>query len=597
MNQPDATRGLFARPVLLAILGGWLIVSLLAIAGDWQTILATRFADGDDALRMVQVRALLAGQGWFDLHQYRIDAPAGVVMHWSRLVDLPLAATILALLPLLGQAGAEQVAAVLVPLLTLLAAQLCLGRIASRKLDSEAAWFATLLMLLMVPAMVQFQPLRIDHHGWQIVSVVAALNALLSTEARRGAPVAGVALAFGISVSLELLPFAALFALVFGLRWLADPAQRQWLVRYLDALALASIGFFLATRGPGDLTQYCDAVSPAYLAGLAATALAVRGIAMFTLPRPVLLGALGLAALVGAGAFLWFAPACTTGPFARLDPLVRSFWYDNVKEGMPVWRQDLAVMAQMLLPPLVGLQAAIRLARRERSHFWAEYAGLLGGAILISIAVSRFSGVSSAIAVVPLTWQVRAWARQLPQLRGAVRKAGLVLAICVLFMPSVAIEGATATFARITAGKGALPSAGNNAGSPPVSQSCSMPTSLAQLRRVPQGTILAQLDIGPFLLLQTDHRVVATGHHRASGAMHDVIAAFLAPPAQARAFAMQRHADYVLVCTDLVEAAMYRDRAPAGLAAQLLAGKRIDWLQPVPLGPGADRMRLWRVLR
>src|SRR5260370_41349134 len=54
----------------------------------------------DDAMRLVEVRDLLAGQGWFDLTQYRLNPPDGVVMHWSRLIDLPLALLIRA-----GEAG------------------------------------------------------------------------------------------------------------------------------------------------------------------------------------------------------------------------------------------------------------------------------------------------------------------------------------------------------------------------------------------------------------------------------------------------------------------------------------------------------------
>src|ERR1700733_1318490 len=49
-------------------------------------------SDTDDATRLVQVHDFLAGQGWFDLTQYRIDPPDGLLMHWSRLVDVPIAA-------------------------------------------------------------------------------------------------------------------------------------------------------------------------------------------------------------------------------------------------------------------------------------------------------------------------------------------------------------------------------------------------------------------------------------------------------------------------------------------------------------------------
>ena len=53
--------------------------------------------DNDSLLRLVEVRDLIGGQGWFDLHQYRMGPEGGFVMHWSRLVDAPIAAIMLAL--------------------------------------------------------------------------------------------------------------------------------------------------------------------------------------------------------------------------------------------------------------------------------------------------------------------------------------------------------------------------------------------------------------------------------------------------------------------------------------------------------------------
>src|ERR1700722_5639577 len=63
----------------------------------------------DDAMRLVEVRDLLAGQGWFDLTQYRLNPPTGVEMHWSRLIDLPLAALIEFFSMFLSRSLAEQV--------------------------------------------------------------------------------------------------------------------------------------------------------------------------------------------------------------------------------------------------------------------------------------------------------------------------------------------------------------------------------------------------------------------------------------------------------------------------------------------------------
>ena len=581
------------RRALGAALAGWAVVAVLALLRDWPAIASLHFADPDDALRMVQVRDLLAGQHWFDLHQYRLAPPDGTVMHWSRLVDAPIAAVILLLRPLLGAVQAEQAALAIVPLLTLLAAQLCLARLVARQLDPKLVLIATLLMLLMLPAMLQFEPPRIDHHAWQIVAVVAALNALLAKTPRGAALIAGLSLAFGMAVSLELLPFAGLFGALFALRWWRDPAAWRWLAWYLDALVLGSAAFFVGTRGLGDLTNYCDTLSPAYLAGLGAIALGVHGAALRpALQRWWLVMALGLAVLVGTALFLWVAPGCSTGPFARLDPLVRQFWYDNVKEGMPVWRQDWTVLVQMTVPPLVGLGAAIMLARREAGRFWHEYALMLGGAVVIALAVSRFSSVSSAIAIVPLTWLVRRCALALSAPGPVLRRGLLALLLLAALLPGLLLDIAGRGYARVV---GAPPVTSAAPLTHEVSEACGQPASLAALARQPRGTIMGQFDFGPFILLRTSHSVVATPHHRAAAAMHDTIAAFLAAPDQARGLVAARHADYVMLCPDLVETRMYLDRAPNGLAAQLLAEKPAAWLEPVALGPGGGSMRLWRV--
>src|SRR6266545_1943259 len=70
----------------------------------------------DDAMRLAEVRDLLNGQGWFDLTQYRLNPPAGVAMHWSRLIDLPIALLIRAGEIVLPAALAERVALIVAAL-------------------------------------------------------------------------------------------------------------------------------------------------------------------------------------------------------------------------------------------------------------------------------------------------------------------------------------------------------------------------------------------------------------------------------------------------------------------------------------------------
>src|SRR6185436_10904859 len=86
-DLPGTKRGIDTR-VLVGIVWLATVAAYLATSLGRGSDLST-----DDAMRLVEVRDFLAGQGWFDLTQYRL-APPGLPMHWSRLIDLPLAALI-----------------------------------------------------------------------------------------------------------------------------------------------------------------------------------------------------------------------------------------------------------------------------------------------------------------------------------------------------------------------------------------------------------------------------------------------------------------------------------------------------------------------
>ena len=69
-----------ARDLRLAVaLALGVMAVMLAIY--WPAIATMGFRDGDDALRLVQVRDLIAGQSWFDTTQYRINPPSGSLMN------------------------------------------------------------------------------------------------------------------------------------------------------------------------------------------------------------------------------------------------------------------------------------------------------------------------------------------------------------------------------------------------------------------------------------------------------------------------------------------------------------------------------------
>jgi asparagine N-glycosylation enzyme membrane subunit Stt3 len=110
---------IFSRHWLRWLLLLWVLTAVGLVIYRWPQINWFALGDTDDNMRMMQVRALLGGQDWYDLRQYRLNPPVGANIHWSHLVDLPMAVVILAFKPFFGGAVAEKIAIAIGPMIPL----------------------------------------------------------------------------------------------------------------------------------------------------------------------------------------------------------------------------------------------------------------------------------------------------------------------------------------------------------------------------------------------------------------------------------------------------------------------------------------------
>src|SRR5262249_59645464 len=132
-------RELMRRPLFALLFAAvWLIVAFGLLVQHWPDTART-VLDADDAMRLVQVRAFLAGQNWFDLHEARIAPPFGYDTHWSRLIDAGLAAVLAILHGFADQTTAERLLGALWPLLWLLPTMAGMAAIAWRLAGRRAA--------------------------------------------------------------------------------------------------------------------------------------------------------------------------------------------------------------------------------------------------------------------------------------------------------------------------------------------------------------------------------------------------------------------------------------------------------------------------
>jgi hypothetical protein len=256
---------------------------------------------------------------------------------------------------------------------------------------------------------------------------------------------------------------------------------------------------------------------------------------------------------------------------------------------MPFWHMPPAAAIEIVGVPLVGLLALALLWRDAKSagerSWWLDYGLVLAGALLIGAMVARASATACGLAAVPTGALILRSIVALRSVPPARRIAGYI-GVLLLLMPPLPVMAWT----RLTALR-----TGNAAASGvPVPTVCRYDVAARALNTLPATDMFLPLDIGPDILVRTHQRAVATGHHRGAAGMHDVMAAFLGSPDQARAIITRRHATLIAVCPDTAEPGNYKFYAPNGFMAQLLRGQTPRWLDRVNLAPGSH-MLFWRV--
>ena len=210
-------------PVLAAWLMALFVMALSFVPMTAWTIRNGVLFDNDDAMRLVQVREFMDGKGWYDLNETRVDPPHGMVSHWPRLIELPIAGGIAIAERFADRDLAERIVVGVWPSVMLAAFVLGLLLVASR-LFAPPTLFAAAAIVAFSP-LLQFQlaPGRIDHHGVQMLLALALAAATIGAivGGRRSAAVAaGVVGALIVAIGLETLPIVAGAAVLFGAAWI-----------------------------------------------------------------------------------------------------------------------------------------------------------------------------------------------------------------------------------------------------------------------------------------------------------------------------------------------------------------------------------------
>ena len=600
---PDLTTP--ARLALLAVLVA-VVASAVSYADNMRWMRAA-LGDTDDATRLVMMRELLAGRGWWDQHWMRLQPPVGVWMHWSRLLDGGLAGLTLLFRLVLSPADAEYATRIVWPGLwiipaawaTLVSAKAHAVSTGRHDRAQPAVIAATVLLLLNVSLYAsQFHSGRVDHHNAQIaLTLVALAGALQPSHRRAWAVTAGIAGGVGLAIGLEALFFQALIAGSIALRFVLDPGARRFVRSYGFALVAATV-IAQGIQTPPDrwLVSACDAIGLNLVAGVGAgivvllpgMALSRRRDSRF---RALAVSLAGAAAL---GTYVGLDPHCLRGPFADVDPGIRAIWLDHVNEvanWSVLYQRDAGRAMTLAGAAVIGVVATLGLlwqprrlmdgawwttvlclalglgvgamaARMTAYALWFEIPPLAVAAAVLAMryesGLAGFAAIGAAVLLTPDGWGAMAQigANQLASLQAA----------------------RPATSAPVPAGK----STSKVAARPrPPRDYCLNASSYDVLARAPKGLTVSEIDLGPFVMAHTPSSSLSGPYHRLSWGIMAARSVLSARGDAALARARSLGVTYVLECPVHHRNADRRGLAPDALQAQLDRSAAPAWLEPM----------------
>lgn len=588
---------LFSQPWLVPVM----LVFTMALYAMRQFAFAPAVLDGlhlpgsDDAMRLLMVRDLMAGQGWFDTQQYRVLPPEGISLHWSRLIDAPMAALLGLLDPVLGAERSERWLTVLWPGLLFALFAFLTGRIAQVAFGTPAAVMALIgLWFLQSYHGRYFAFGRLDHHNVQLVLMLAMFGALLR-RGRGAAIVSGTLAALSLAVGLETLIFIVFIGLVHVWRYLRSaPDGARDLAAFAGALALASPLFFvLQTPAAQWTTGQCDQLSPPYLALAAAgglfaavaytTRLRVTSFAGRALLSVLLIG-------LSAGLALPLIAPCFAGPFSDVPEDVRVRVIARIAESAPILtlaRDAPAIVMVALLPPVLITVLAALIWWRNRDEGNAPWGllvlllltGIAGACLQMRALIWTHAVMGVGFGAVAAWLINRRW--PLPSLLKGVCVTALFL---VIFMPQLTLLAPLA-MRRVTQEAAQTPPGPQTV---VLDRACARGDVLRQLEGLPASVILVPLNLGAGVLVHSSHAVTAAPYHRDARAMLNGLLPFEAEETTMKRVVAETGAEMVLVCDGQV----YGTRASIG--SRLSGGTAPDWLSPVS---GINLpLRVYRVL-
>jgi hypothetical protein len=238
----------------------------------------------------------------------------------------------------------------------------------------------------------------------------------------------------------------------------------------------------------------------------------------------------------------------------------------------------------------LGIAAATWLWNRERSAANLALVALTVGSLLPALWQVKFIPYASWLAAFALTLAI-ASARPIGSLSAlSVRLLGAMAvnqsSLALLAGAVLLLGGASRDLVE---GKGA-----------PETDACRSTPAIAALARLPEGRIVSQIDIGPFIAALTPHHVFSAPYHRLDAAIVETHAIFRSQPEESRRRLANTGAGYLVACVapwrDGRQTIVEEGLEKGSLHERLAAGEQFPFLKEISGASPVQSLRVWRIV-
>ena len=577
--------------LLLFLLGAGL--NILLGANQWHYVLAGNLQDPDSYMRLLRIEQGIRA-GHLLTNVAGDQSGAGVMVEWSRLLDIIIWLLAAPMVPFLGWHKALFVAGVALGPLGVGGLGVSLAWAVEPVSLRRHLWSATFAAATL-PALASIALPGVVHYHIALLALIALTSGCVLRALREDrwfGFLGGVAGGFAIWMTPETMPFVLMAYAGLALRWLKVPNASTLIATGAGCFDVLVIGFFVDPPSGGYAVPEIDRLSSVYIT--LGMILLASSVVLSRIPPKPWRGILGLL-IMGLPLLGWIIafPGVVEGPAGLLPPEEAKAFFTGIAEQMPPRGLDLIVF---LLPGTWAMLYAALRAWQERKPSLASLAEtpLLGAPSRAPLAWA-YVGLCAAVALglgagYLLFTSISAifGAALLPVALSEIEAKGGSLAAAKRFALLTLVLLAPLLAAQVKGRVSPLP----NGKTYP---SCSLHNIAPLLAPAAGQVVLAQPEDTPELLYRTHVFTVGSlYHHGITGFMKDYAAWRVMPGSAVPPAVAATGASYVLFCPQPGRYLLVADLPDTTLWDALEKATPPSWLQEA--GHNQDGWTLYKIV-